>query len=432
MNTEINFFNEKAETMSQDELSALQNAKLRETVQYTASHSEFFSSIFKEAGIDPLSFRGIEDLHALPFMSKDDFRCQYPLGMSCVDKSKLAEMHMSSGSTGTPVVMAYTTADLDQWAECMARCYVMAGAFKGDVCQITPGFGLFNGGFGCYHGARKANLFVLPCGPGNTARQIKLAKDFGTRVITGVVSYAIRIMEMLDETGQELPDLKLGMFGAETFSESMRERITDALGIDVFDIYGMTETGGIGTLGMDCPAHCGIHVWEDQYITEIVDHETRRVMPDGEFGEVVVTSLTREAIPVIRFKTGDLSRIISREKCACGRTHVRLDKISGRLDDMLIISGVNFFPSQVEQSLMKIPGVLPNYRLIVEDHDGIKHLHVDVEAEQGVTGFTVAKQLKEDLGFTPDGDVHAPGTLPRADGKAKRVFYGEAPAIVRQ
>ena len=212
----------------------------------------------------------------------------------------------------------------------------------------------------------------------------------------------------------------------------MRERITNALGIEVFDIYGMTETGGIGTLGMDCPAHCGIHVWEDQYITEIVDHETGKVLPDGEYGEVVVTSLTREAIPVIRFKTGDLSRIISRDKCACGRTHVRLDKISGRLDDMLIISGVNFFPSQVEQSLMKIPGVLPNYRLIVEDHDGIKHLHVDVEAEPGVTGFTVAKQLKEDLGFTPDGDVHAPGTIPRAEGKAKRVFHGEAPAIIQQ
>lgn len=428
----MNFFNPKAETMPQDELVVLQNAKLRDMVQYTASRNAFFNARFKDAGVEPRRFRGIEDLHSLPFMGKDDFRSQYPLGMSCVDKSNLVEMHMSSGSTGTPVVMAYTASDLEQWAECMARCYVMAGAVEGDVCQITPGFGLFNGGFGCYHGARKANLFVLPCGPGNTLRQIKLAKDFGTRVITGVVSYAIRIMEMLDETGQKLPDLKFGMFGAETFSESMRERITNALGIDVFDIYGMTETGGIGTLGMDCPAHCGIHVWEDQYITEIVDHETGKVLPDGEYGEVVVTSLTREAIPVIRFKTGDLSRIISRDKCACGRTHVRLDKISGRLDDMLIISGVNFFPSQVEQSLMKIPGVLPNYRLIVEDHDGIKHLHVDVEAEPGVTGFTVAKQLKEDLGFTPDGDVHAPGTIPRAEGKAKRVFHGEAPAIIKQ
>lgn len=424
----MDFFNAKAETMSSDELAAQQDEGLRKVVAYTADRSDYFRSRFKQAGIDPSGFRGIDDLHALPFMDKDDFREQYPLGMSCVAKSEIAEMHMSSGSTGTPVVMPYTVNDLDQWAECMARCYTMAGAVVGDVCQITPGFGLFNGGFGCYHGARKANLFVLPCGPGNTSRQIKLARDFGTRVITGVVSYAIRIMEMLNEEHLELPDLKIGIFGAETFSNAMRERITQALGIEVFDIYGMTETGGIGTLGMDCPAHEGIHVWEDQYILEIIDPDTGKTLPDGELGEVVVTSLTREALPVIRFKTGDLSRIVSRKLCACGRTHARLDKISGRKDDMLIISGVNFFPAQVEHSLLKVPGVLPNYRLIIEDHDGIHKLHVDVEAEEGVTGFMVAKQLKEDLGFTPDGDVHRPGTLPRAEGKAKRVFYGNPDA----
>ena len=422
----MKFHNPKAETMSRDELSSVQDSKLREVVQYTASHNPYFAAKFKTVGVDPRNFKGLVDLDKLPFMSKDDFRKEYPLGMSCVDKKTIAEMHMSSGSTGTPVVMPYTVADLDQWAECMARCYVMAGAEKGDVCQITPGFGLFNGGFGCYHGARAAELFILPCGAGNTSRQIKLAKDFGTRIITGVVSYAVRIMEILEEQKEKLPDLKIGIFGAETFSNAMRDRIRNGLGIDVFDIYGMTETGGIGTLGMDCADHSGIHMWDDQYIVEIVDHDTGKPLPDGEIGEVVVTALAREALPVIRFKTGDLSRVVSRQTCACGRTHMKLDKISGRLDDMLIISGVNFFPAQVEQSLLKVPGVLPNYRMIIQDHDGIKKLHVDVEAEEGVTGFMVEKQLKEDLGFSPDGNIHKPGTLPRPEGKAKRVFFETA------
>ena len=419
------FYNPQAETLSRDELTSLQDARLKTVIRHVCERSGFFRRKLAAAGVDPRGFRGLEDLHQLPFMGKDDFRAEYPLGMSCVDKRDIVEMHLSSGSTGTPVVMPYTEADLAQWAECMARCYAMAGATRGDVCQITPGFGLFNGGFGCYHGARAAGLFVLPCGAGNTARQIKLAQDFGTRIVTGVVSYAVRIMEMLEEQKQKLPSLEIGIFGAETFSSEMRERIHRGLGIEVFDIYGMTETGGIGTLGMDCPDHSGLHVWDDHYITEIVDHDTGRPLPDGEFGEVVVTALTREALPVLRFKTGDRSRIVSRAACACGRTHTRLDKISGRLDDMLIISGVNFFPQQVEQSLLKIPGVLPNYRMIIQDRDGIKRLHIDVEAEPGVTGFMVEKQLKEDLGFSPDGDIHAPGSLPRPEGKARRVFFEE-------
>ena len=418
------YFNEKAETMSRDELTALQDSRLRHTIAYAMEHNAYFRNRMNAAGLQsPADFNGIADLQKLPFMSKEDFRREYPLGMCCVEKNTIKEMHMSSGSTGTPVVMAYTENDLNQWAECMARCYVMAGAQPGDPCQITPGFGLFNGGFGCYHGARKAGLFVIPTGAGNTARQIKLAKDFGTKVMTGVVSYAIRIMELLDQENAELPDLKIGIFGAETFSASMKKRIQDGLGIEAFDIYGMTETGGIGTLGMDCSAHAGIHPWEDHYIIEIIDPDTGKVLPDGETGEIVVTALIREAIPVIRFRTGDLSRIVSRDKCACGRTHLRLETIHGRRDDMLIISGVNFFPKQVEQSLLKIPGVLPNYQMIIQDHHGIKRLHINVEAQEGVTGYMVEKQLKEDLGFSPDGEIFSPGTLPRPEGKAKRIFY---------
>jgi phenylacetate-CoA ligase len=305
----------------------------------------------------------------------------------------------------------------------MARCYRMAGVETGDVLQITPSFGLFNGGFGFYHGARALGLFVLPTGAGNTARQIRLARDFGTRALTGVVSYGIRIMELLEEQGGELPDLKIGIFGSETFSDSMKQKLQKGLGVEVFDIYGMTETGGVGTLGMDCQAHNGTHVWEDHYIVEILHRDTHEPVPDGELGELVITALTREALPVIRFRTGDLTRILSREKCACGRTHARIAPIAGRVDDMLIIKGVNFFPRQVEQALMEIPGVRSNYQIIIEEENGMRDVRINVEADHGVTGYMVAKHLKEVLGFTPKGDVFAPGELPRQEGKAKRVFY---------
>ena len=419
---EFLYHNRREECLTRAEITARQDVLLKKLVARTAAASPWFRTHYQEAGVDPEHFSGLDSLEKLPFMSKADFRAGYPLAMSCVDKRQIAEMHMSSGSTGTPVVMPFTKYDLGLWAECMARCYVMAGAEKGDVCQITPGFGLFNGGFGCYHGAQAADLFVLPTGAGNTLRQIRLAQDFRTRVIVAVVSYSIRIMELLEQNHTSLPDLKIGIFGAETFTDSMKARIRSGLGIDVYDIYGMTETGGIG-IGMDCPVHKGIHIWEDQYIVEVIDHDTGKPVPDGEFGEIVVTALTREALPVVRFRTSDRGRIISRETCECGRTHLRLDTISGRYDDMLIISGVNFFPSQVEQSLLKIPGVLPNWFMTIEDSNGIKRLRVDVEAQEGVTGYMVEKQLKEDLGFSPLGDVHKPGELPRQEGKAKRVFF---------
>ncbi len=357
-------------------------------------------------------------------MSKEDLRLAYPAGFLCEDISTVREMHMSSGSTGTPIAMLYNEHDLDQWAECMARCYVMAGCRPGDPIQITPSFGLFNGGFGMYHGARKAGLFIIPTGAGNTARQIRLARDFGTRILSGVVSYGIRVLEELRACAdQTLPHLQIGIFGAETFSDSMRDTLRSGLGIDTFNIYGMTETGGVGTLGQDCPAHGGLHVWEDHYILEVLDRDTGVPVPDGEYGELYVTSLTRQCVPVIRFRTGDITKILSREKCACGRTHVRIAPVSGRVDDMLIIKGINFFPSQVEQALLEIPGVLPNYQIIIEENQGVKDVRINVEAQPQVTGFIVEKHLKERLGFSPKGDVFPAGGLPRQEGKAKRVFY---------
>ena len=417
----MKFWNEKAETMSRDEIAKTQLDGLKRTVARVYT-SPFMRGRMEEAGVEPGDIKSLDDIRKLPFLVKDDFRKCYPLGMLCVPRDTLLEMHMSSGSTGTPIVMGYNQHDLDQWAECMARCYVMAGMQPGETVQITPTFGLFNGGFGFYHGARKAGLFTVPASSGNTERQIMLMRDFKVKCFGSVVSYASRVIELMDKQGIELPDLKVGIFGAESFADEIRRKVEDRLGIKAYDIYGMTETGGVGTTGMDCPARCGLHVWDDQYITEIVNPETGEPVPDGEIGEVVFTSLNREAIPILRYRTRDLSRVVSREKCACGRTSVRIDRIIGRCDDMLIVKGVNFFPRQVEQALMEIPGVLPEYQIVVETNHGVSDVRVNVEAEEGVTGFTIAKHLKERLGFSPKGDVFKPGTLPRSEGKAKRVI----------
>lgn len=417
------YWNQTAETMSRDELASTQLERLQSTVKWAYDNNDFYRNKMDEVAITPSDIKSLGDVRSLPYIDKEDFRLAYPLAMLCADRNDVREMHMSSGSTGTPVVMAYTQEDLDQWAECMARCYLMAGLVQGDTIQITPSFGLFNGGFGFYHGARKSGMFVIPAGAGNTPRQIKLINDFQVKGLMGVVSYGIRIMEVLQEMNTEMPSLKIGIFGAETFSQSMKTKLQDGLGIEAFDIYGMTETGGVGTTGMDCSCHCGIHVWEDQYIVEIIDPVTHEPVEDGQEGEIVFTSLTRKAIPIIRFRTGDLTKVISREKCACGRTSMRIDQITGRIDDMIIIKGVNFFPRQVEQALMEIPGVLSHYQIIIKEIDGVRDVCINVEAEEGVTGYVVEKLLKEKLGFSPKGDVFKPGSLPRQEGKAIRVFY---------
>ena len=423
MTTNDNFHNKLMETASLKDIREMQSKRLRATVKHVYESNAAYRRLFEQANVMPEDIRTADDIVKLPMTNKDILRESYPLGLSCVPRRDIVEMHMSSGSTGTPVVMPYTENDLRQWAECMARCYRMAGARPGDAAQITPLFGLFNGGFGMYHGARAAGLFVIPAGPGNTARQIRLAKDLKTRVFTAVVSYGVRLMEVLEEQNMALPDLKIGIFGAEVFSESMKKKISEGLNIDVFDIYGMTESGGVGTLGMDCTAHDGLHVWEDQYIIEIIDPKTGEPVDDGEEGELVFTSLTREALPMIRFRTADLTHVISRDTCECGRTHLRVAPITGRRDDMLIVKGVNFFPKQIEQTLLGIPGIGNNYQIIVEEVDGVNNVRVNVEAEPGVTGYMVEKALKEALGFSPKGDVYPLGGLPRQEGKAKRVFH---------
>ena len=424
------FHSEREETASLDELRAIQSERLCRIFRHIYEKSTTQRARFREAGIRPEDIRGLDELRMLPTMDKALMRANYPLGLSCVGKKDVLEMHMSSGSTGAPVVMPYTEADLEQWTLCMARCLRMAGAEPADAIQITPAFGLFNGGFGFYHGAEELGLFVLPTGAGNTRGQLRIARDFGTRIIAGVVSYALRLMEVLETSGETLPDLEIGIFGAETFSDALKKRISEELGIEVFDIYGLTETGGVGT-AMDCSAHDGLHIWEDQYIIEINDPETGEPMPDGQPGELVITSLTREALPVLRFKTGDITRVLSRERCACGRTHARIAPIMGRTDDMLVVKGANFFPRDVEEALMEIPGVGTNYQIVIGDSDGIKQVLVQVEAEPDVTEESVRRSVRNAVGISPKVELLARGQLPRGEDKRKRVVFQDATDTTR-
>lgn len=417
------YWDEKIETVSGQELGKIQLQRLKGIVKYVYESSSFYREKLDSQGIRPQDIKEPEDIRVLPFMDKELLRQVYPSGFLCVDKKKIREVHMSSGFTGKPVAMVYSEEDIDQWATCMARCYRMAGMGEGAVIQITPSFGLFNGGFGFYHGARKAGLFVVPTGPGNTLRQIKLANDFKTQVITAVASYGIRIMEVVNENDLSIPCLEKGIFGAEVFSQQMKKRVKEGLGIEIFDVYGMTETGGVGTTGMDCRFHDGIHVWEDQYFVEVVNPETGKPLPDGEEGELVFTSLTRTAFPVIRFRTGDLSAVRSRGRCECGRTHLRIDYIKGRVDDMIIVKGVNFFPGQVEEVLMSIPGVKEQYQIVVEEKNGVNRARIDLEAEGGVSSPQVEKKISEALGITLKSRIFKPGQLERKPGKAERVIY---------
>ncbi|HPC15670.1 MAG TPA: phenylacetate--CoA ligase [Candidatus Hydrogenedentes bacterium] len=425
MGTKSVFYDEGKETLSQDELHRLQSERLAAVFRHVYDKNTTQRERYRNAGIAPEDIRGLDDLRRIPTMDKTDLRNTYPLGLSCVPKREILEMHMSSGATGTPVVMPYTQHDLDLWAECMARCLRMAGAQDADVIQITPSFGLFNGGFGFYRGAEALGLFVLPTGSGNTQRQIRLARDFGSRIITGVVSYGIRLMEVLDELGETLPDLEIGIFGGEVFSDSMKDKLAEGLGVEVFDIYGITETGGVG-MGMECPAHDGLHIWEDHHLIEIVDPATGEPVPDGSLGELIVTALTREALPAVRYRTGDLTRIVSRDRCACGRTHVRIAPITGRTDDMLNFRGVTFSPWQVEQALMEIPGVGANYRIVVDDTEGYSHVKVVVEADSKVTEAFVERHLRNAIGVLLDVDVLPLGELPRDEGKVRRVLHRDA------
>ena len=300
----------------------------------------------------------------------------------------------------------------------MARCLYVAGVRENDVMQITPSFGLFNGGFGFHYGAEKLGCMIVPAGPGNTKRQIKFIEDFGTTSLGSVASYAIRIMEVAEEEGKEFPNLKRGIFGAETLSDGLRKRIEESLGIESFDIYGMTETGGVGC-GIDCNCHDGIHIWEDHYILEVIDPNTGEALSEGEEGELVLTSFTREALPVIRFRTGDIASIIE-DKCDCGMPYRRISRIKGRVDDLLIIKGVNVYPSEIEHLLCNTPGIGNNYQIFVKEENGFHDIIIQVEGN--ISAVEIKKRIKENFLFTPEVEILPNGSIPRNEGKAVRII----------
>jgi phenylacetate-CoA ligase len=370
----------------------------------------------------PDDLRRVEDWRRLPLLTKDDLREAYPFGLACGEGYR--RVQMSSGTTGNPILNPYTPADVAQWAEVMARCYVAAGVTRQDVIQITPSFGLFTGGFGFHYGAEALGAMVIPVGAGRTSLQLRLMRDLRATVLAAIASYPLRLVEVAREEGFDLRSLSLrvGIFGSEMWSDELRARIERELGITAYDIIGMTETGGPG-LGIDCAARRGIHVWEDHYYVEVVDPTTGEGLPDGREGELVVSTLTREGLPLIRYRTRDLTRVVSREPCDCGRTVLRLDRLRGRTDDMVIFKGVNFYPRQVEQVLLRQPGLSHEYQIVLEGAGG-ERLTILVEAEPGcdpAVAARVRRELHDLLALSPEVRLCRPGELERPAGKAVRV-----------
>ena len=415
-------FQRRLETLDRELLEKIQIERLRKTIQRIKEKNEkYWEKIGK---VEPSDIKSLNDLKEFPFLTKEDLRKNYPFGLACGRQCEFVRFHMSSGTTGTPVVNPYTPHDVEQWGEIMARCLSAAGLTYTDVLQITPSFGLFNGGFGFHYGAEKIGCFVVPIGPGRTLLQLKFLKDFNTTAIAGIASYPLRLIEVAKEEGFDFREtnLRVGIFGAETWSEEMRRFIEREMGIESFDIIGMTETGGVG-LGIDCKAHNGIHVWEDHYIVEIINPETGEVLPDGKEGELVVTTLTREGLPLIRYRTRDITRIISRERCDCGRTHLRLDRIKGRTDDMLKVKGVCFYPRQIEEIIMKYPEILPNYQIVIGKIEGKDVVEVIVESnrQDDYLRERIEEEIYSLLGLHIKVTLKRKGEIPRSEGKAVRV-----------
>ena len=378
------------------------------------------------AGAEPGDIRTVADWLRLPFLTKDEVRDAYPFGLSCVERERVLRIHMSSGTTGNPVVNPYTRADLDQWATVMARCYAAAGVGAGDVIQITASFGLFTGGFGFHYGAERIGAMVIPLGAGRTSLQLQVMRDLRATVLAGISTYPLRVLEVAREEQFDLDSLSLrvAILGAEMWSDDLRRLIERELHLATFDIFGMTETGGPG-LGIDCQAREGIHVWEDHYFCEVVDPVTGAPRPDGEEGELVVSTLTREGLPLIRYRTHDLTRVVSRSRCACGRTHLRMDRVRGRTDDMVIFRGVNFYPRQIESLVLKQSGVGHEYQIVLDRAPGgSDRLALLIEAREGFTEVGLPRlraDLKQFLNLSPEITVLKEGELPRPPGKSVRV-----------
>jgi phenylacetate-CoA ligase len=422
-------FQPELEAMERERLDRLVLERMRATLARVNTNPAYAGRL---GGAEPGDLGRIDDWRRLPFLTKDELRDAYPFGLA--GGGPYRRIQMSSGTTGNPILNPYTSGDIAQWSEVMARCYVAAGVTSAEVIQITPSFGLFTGGFGFHYGAERLGAMVIPVGAGRTLLQLKLMRDLKTTVLVAIATYPLRLIEVAREERFDLGALALrvGIFGAEMWSDELRARIERELGIRTFDIIGMTETGGPG-LGIDCEARAGIHVWEDHYHVEIIDPTTGAVVPDGQDGELVVSTLTREGLPLVRYRTRDLTRVVSRERCACGRTALRLDRLRGRTDDMVIFKGVNFYPRQIEQVLLRQPGLGPEYQITLDGDGGGERLTIHVETEPGCDGAVatrVKRELHDLLGLGPEVRLCRFGEIERPPGKAVRVVdrrkYGSA------
>jgi len=410
------------EALERDSLEGIVVERMRATLARVLTEPAWARRL---PDVDPRDIVGIEDWRKLPFLTKDELRDAYPYGLACGRAGGYVRIQMSSGTTGNPILNPYTAADVAQWGEVMARCYVTAGVRRDDVIQITPSFGLFTGGFGFHYGAERLGAMVIPTGAGRTALQLRLMRDLKTTVVAAIATYPLRLIEAAREERFDLDSLSLrvGIFGSEMWSDELRARIEAELRIRTFDIIGMTETGGPG-LGIDCAARAGIHVWEDHYHPEIVDPVSGAAVPDGAEGELVVSTLTREGLPLVRYRTHDLTRVVSRARCVCGRTALRLDRLRGRVDDMVIYKGINFYPRQIETTILRHAGVGHEYQIVLDSEGGGERMTVHVETEPAcdpAVAARIRRELSELLALSADVRLRAAGEIERPQGKAVRV-----------
>ncbi len=426
------YYQKEIECMPREELKKIQDERLVWQVKRMYERVELFRTRMDEKGLKPEDIRGVEDLHKLPFSYKQDLRDYYPYGLFAEPLANIKRIHASSGTTGKQIVVGYTDKDLDDWASCMARQIVATGGSKEDVIQVSYGYGLFTGGLGAHGGAEKLGATVVPMSSGNTARQINTMTDFGSTILCCTPSYAMYLGEAVNEAGvRDKIKLKAGIFGAEPWTEDMRHKIEESLGLKAYDVYGLSEIMGPG-VSYECECQKGMHVCEDMFIPEIIDPDTGEVLPEGASGELVFTTITKEGFPVIRYRTRDICSL-NYEKCECGRTFVRMNKPTGRSDDMLIIRGVNVFPSQIEEVLLKVSGdITPNYQIIVGRENNTDTLDINVEMSEKLFADdiksiekiekNITAELRNILGIGAKVHLVNPKTIARSEGKAKRVI----------
>jgi phenylacetate-CoA ligase len=427
-----NIWNPHFETLPRDQMRAVQSERLRDVVDRVYYNVPYYREKMQKLGMTPEAIATVDDLKNLPFTIKQDLRDNYPFGLFAVPMSEIIRVHASSGTTGKSTVVGYTRNDIGIWSEVMARTFTAAGATKDDYIQIAYGYGLFTGGLGAHYGGEKIGATVVPISGGNTKRQIQLMHDFGSTVLACTPSYATYLAEAIEESGMNRDEFKLriGVFGAEPWSENMRREIERRLRIKAIDIYGLSEVIGPG-VSFECEHQCGLHINEDHFIPEIIDPETLEVLPEGELGELVFTTITKQGLPLIRYRTRDLTRL-NYEECACGRTLVRMNKCTGRSDDMLIIRGVNLFPSQIESVLLEMDETTPNYMLIVDRVNNLDTLELQLEVEDRFYSDTISelqaltKKIRHSIesatGLSVVVKLVEPKSLERSEGKARRVI----------